>query len=71
MNTNFNPSTHIQTFLQEVPAHPINGPKHWRVVGRSLAKDGSDVTLGTGPTIAEATIAANAKVAEEYPGFSL
>lgn len=71
MNTNFNPGRVIQTHLQENPAHPINGPKHWAVYGRNLNKDGTAVLLGTGPTIGDATSAAARKVSEDYPGFTI
>lgn len=71
MNTNFNPARVIQTHLQERPAHPINGPKHWVVIGRGIGKDGADVPLGKGQTIGEATADAARKVSEDYPGFTL
>ena len=75
MNTNFNPARVIQTHLQEVPAHPINGAKHWavhgRVHGRGFGPDGKDVLLGRGATIGDAFNEAQKTVQRDYPGLTL
>lgn len=71
MNTNFNPARVIQTHLQERPAHPIHGAKHWVVVGRGIGKGGSDVDLGKAPTIGDAYNNAARKVSEDFPGFTI
>ena len=71
MNTNFNPARTIQTHLSEVPAHPINGAKHWAVHGRGIGKDGQDVLLGKGATIGDAFNDAQKTVQRDYPGRTL
>lgn len=71
MNTNFNPARVIQTHLSEVPAHPINGAKHWAVHGRGISPDGKDVLLGKGATIGDAFNEAQKTVQRDYPGRTL
>lgn len=71
MNTNFNPARVIQTHYKEVPAHPINGPKHWEVYGRNVPNAQGDVLLGSDPSLGEALSKASLYIREHHKGYRL
>lgn len=71
MNTNFNPARVIQTHYKEVPAHPVNGPKHWEVYGRNVPGAQGDVLLGSDPSLAVAVSKASAYISEHHKGYQL
>ena len=71
MNTNFNPARVIQTHYTELPAHPINGPKHWEVYGRNVPGAQGDVLLGSDPSLGEALHKASKYVKDNHPGYTL
>lgn len=71
MNTNFNPARVIQTHYKEVPAHPINGRKHWEVYGRNVPNSSGDVLLGSAEGLGDALHAASKYVKANHPGYTL
>lgn len=71
MNTNFNPARVIQTHFKELPAHPINGPKHWAVYGRNVPGAEGDVLLSTDKSLAVALFKASDYIKENHKGYTL
>lgn len=71
MNTNFNPARVIQTHYKEVPAHPINGPKHWEVYGRNVPGAQGDVLLGSDTSLGVAVSKASDYLKANHPGYTL
>lgn len=71
MNTNFNPARVIQTHYKELPAHPINGPKHWEVYGRNVPGAQGDVLVGSAQSLGDALHNASKHIQEAYPGYTL